>query len=211
MAINADLNLVFPIRVDVREKQDPDFPNDPKKRIVEVVPLVWVYHTPISMDVFEANYRIIAQAKQEIYGQPDGYTYDSGPRIARLALLDVAKRDSIAFDTPNTGPTLLAEIVHSTMVMAPGPTGYDLVPLEQAVASQAIDIEEMKEAESAIVFFTLGYAMARKARRNDFAESIASIFRGSMTSLPATEFVVSLKTSIAPATSGASALSQVPS
>ncbi|MGU2415222.1 hypothetical protein [Burkholderia cenocepacia] len=180
---------------------------------------VWAYHTPISRQVFEANYRVLAATKASLMSRGGIYMMDSGPRIAALTLLDEGMREAEArgrFDAKGqvvdeATPALMAEIRRLTMVLVPGPGGWDLLPIESAVANGKIDAEDQAETESAIVFFTCICALASKAERKKQASSTASLLKGSITSLSPMEFADSLPNSTKAAPSAQLAVSSVPS
>ncbi|WP_369065309.1 hypothetical protein [Burkholderia gladioli] len=202
MQINEAMNLVVPIVSD-----------DSGVR-------VWGYHTPISRQVFEANYRVLAATKASMMSKGAMYMMDSGPRIAGLTLLDEGMREAEARGryakdgktvVDEATPALMAEIRRLTMVLVPGPAGWDLLPIESAVAAGKIDEEDQAEAESGIVFFTCICALASKADRKNQASGTASLLKGSITSLSPTEFAASLPKSIPDETSARKAASSVPS
>lgn len=195
MYVTSDLKLALPVRIGETEKPDPE---NTEKTVRESVPLVWAYHTPISMEFFEANYRVIAATKQAIFGKTLGYAYESGPRIARLTLLDAAKADALEWGLEqSTGPAILGELKRLTNILAPNEknAGFDPLPIDIAVGRKVIDAEEWAEAESAIVFFTCAYAMARRQGRELVANACASVLRAQTTSLGPTEFIASLNQS----------------
>ncbi len=199
--INEAMNLVVPVVTDENGVR------------------VWGYHTPISRSVFEANYRVLAATKASLMSKGSVYMMDSGPRIAALTLLDEGAREAESrgrFDAKGNvideaTPALLAEIRRLTMVLVPGPAGWDLLPIEGAVSAGKIDDEDQAEVESAIVFFTCICALASKAERKKHAGSTASLLKGSITSLSPTEFSASLPTSTPGAPSAQKAVSSVPS
>ncbi|MDR8915795.1 hypothetical protein [Burkholderia multivorans] len=180
---------------------------------------VWAYHTPISRQVFEANYRVLAATKAALMSKGGIYMMDSGPRIAALTLLDEGRREAEARGSVDREgravdemtPALMAEIRRLTMVLVPGPGGWDLLPIESAVAAGKIDSEDQAETESAIVFFTCICALASKAERKKQASSTASLLKGSITSLSPMEFADSLPNSTKAAPSAQQAVSSVPS
>ncbi|KGC03236.1 hypothetical protein DM81_3476 [Burkholderia multivorans] len=180
---------------------------------------VWAYHTPISRQVFEANYRVLAATKAALMSKGSLYMMDSGPRIAALTLRDEGLREAEArgrFDAKGqvvdeATPALLAEVRRLTMVLVPTANGWDLLPIESAVAAGKIDEEDQAETESAIVFFTCICALASKAERKVHAHSTASLLKGSITSLSPLEFSASLPTSTKGATSAQVVASSVPS
>lgn len=184
MTITPSLSLAFPIRVSESGE-----------------PLVWAYHTPISQEVFVASYRIIAATKAALFSKGIAYAADAGPRIASLALIDASKADSAEWGTENAAPALLAEIRRLTFALVPGKDGFEQLPVDVALARKEIEPEDWAEGESAIVFFTVGYLMALRAKREPIGKALALVLGGSMTSSTLTEFAASLKTSTAPETS----------
>jgi hypothetical protein len=182
MYINDSLHLVVPVRSDDKG------------------PLIHAYHNPISRDVFEANYRILAATKAQLASKGIIYQMDSGPRIAAMVLRDEGIKDSAdRADLDEQGKprdgnanALLAEIKRLTTILAPGPSGWETLPVDTAVAQGIIDSEEWGEALSALVFFTCHYALARKVERQRMADATSSILQASITSLTLSEFAASL-------------------
>ncbi len=207
MQINNALNLVFPIRSAEQERPDP---KDPQATITVSVPLAYAYHLPIDAAVFEANYRIIAETKAELFGKGVAYM-SSATQIARLTLLDVARAYDAEWGREGSGKALLAEIKHRTTILAAGANGFEYVDADLAIQKGIIDAEDWAEAESALVFFTCGYAMAKRKHRESFATASARGLAGSITSLSPTEFVASLPTSTPESSSTVPAASSVPS
>jgi hypothetical protein len=196
MPINAALNLAIPIRW-----------SDKRDDKGNAVPLVWAYHTPISREIFEANYRVIAATQVELSGKGR-----IGLRIASLALKDAARLDALEYGLDeNAPPALLGELKRLTTVLAPSAAGYDRVPVDAAIANNVIDAEDWLEAESSLVFFTCAYAVAPRSIRDGVGKALASVLKGSTTSLLPTEFAASLPTSTPAETSEAIPPSSVPS
>ncbi len=165
MIINSSLNLVFPIRSQNN------------------TPLIWAYHTPISTEVFQANYRIIAATKAAIFGKGIAYAADAGPRIASLTLRDAGRADAAEWGIEDSAPALLAEIKRLTHVLAPGKDGFDVLPIDPAIARKVIDEEEADEAISAVVFFTSAFSMATRSNREAVGRASALVLAGSTTPL----------------------------
>ena len=207
MKIDAALNLVFPIRSQDVEQTDPAHPGRP---ILKRIPLIWAYHTPISTEIFQANYRIIAATKAAIYGKGTSYAADVGPRIASLLLRDFGQTDAAEWNVEDHAPALLADLKRLTYVLAPGKDGFEQLPIDVALARGTIDAEEWGEAESSLVFFCASSSMASRSQRQAFAEAVASVLMGSTTSLGALEWALSLPQSI-PAAAGNPAPSSPPS
>lgn len=184
MKINSDLNIVVPIRTD--EKGNV---------------LIHGYHTPISRAVFEANYRILAATKSALASKGIHYQMDAGPRIAGLVLKDEAAKDARevgnvdAEGKPDiTGAlALLADIKRLTMILIPTVEGWVYKPVDVAIANDFIDDEEWREVESAIVFFTAHYSLAKMSERAAMGRATASVLNAQSTSLSVTEFASSLQ------------------
>ncbi len=161
---------------------------------------IYAYHVPISREVFESNYRLLAGVKSELAGKGAHYLMSAGPRIASLALMDEAKKESSSngnFDEAgnpdcSSAKAFLMEIKRLTTVLIPGPSGWDMLPIDAAISSGKIDAEEWQEVESNIVFFTCHYSLARRSEREITANATASLLMGACTSLPPSEFVASL-------------------
>lgn len=196
--IDADLNLVIPIRCKYEVEPDPKL--EGKFRTM-AIPLVWAYHRPLGEDVFEANYRAFAFAKQEIWGKGLDYAAETGPRVARLTLLDATKADAAQRGTPDAGPTLLAEIRNATTILVPGDDGFKMDPVDIAIRNTFISAQEWKEAESNLVFFTLAFALASYEGKTRLANWIAGRLIGSITSLSLMDWAASWKPSTSDATS----------
>lgn len=203
MQINDELKIVVPIR------------SDAKGNII-----IYGYHTPISRAVFEANYQILASTKAEISKRGNYYRLNNGPTVAALVLRDEAKKYSIENGTfnPETGEgndaaavALIAELKRSTIVIAPTENGYEQLPIIAAINKGIIDAEEWQEAESALVFFTCLYSLARKVDKPDMLKAVADILKGLSTSLPPMGLIDSLvKLTKAEATEEKAELSENP-
>ncbi|MDE3023901.1 MAG: hypothetical protein KGI54_18950 [Pseudomonadota bacterium] len=183
MRINENLNLVLP----VREDEDGN-------------PLVYAFHTPITREIFEASFRIIAATKASLFGKGFVFAADTGPRIAALTLKDEGRRDAESRGEvdeqghPRDGGAhaLLAEIKRLTLILAPSSHGWDMLPVDTAIHSEYMDEDEWREVESALVFFTCPYALATKTVKENLASVIASVLRGLITSSPVSEYAASL-------------------
>lgn len=176
------------------------------------------YHTPISREVFETNYRVLAATKAQLSSKGVFYQMDAGPRIASLTLKDEGIKDAEEHGSVDDKgnpldvltPALLAEIQRLTVVLCPSDKGFDLLPVVSAIQSGHIDAEDWQEAESAIVFFTSLYWLGAKANRVKIAEAMAGLLMGSITSSAPMEFANSLARSTQDKNSPAAA-SAVPS
>src|ERR1700751_5403859 len=105
IAINKKLNLVLPVDTDNGR--------------------IWVHSVPISKEIFESNYLLMTKTIAYLYSNGVGPAF--GPRVARLALKDVAKDMD---DETDISINLLNEIYRITNVLMPSPTGqWQTIPL----------------------------------------------------------------------------------
>jgi hypothetical protein len=180
LIINNELNLVLPIRYDDKGE-----------------PIIYAYHSPISTEVFTANYRILVAANAAIWQRGSNYAAACAS-TANLALLDAATADAQERGIESQGPALLAQIKRLTYVLAPGANGYEQLPIDIAITRNIIDAADYNEVESSIVFFFLGYALLPRAARKVRCGRIASALNGSTTSLLPSEWIQSLPVSTPP-------------
>jgi len=212
MKINEKRNLALPIVTENVTKKIEG------KDVTESVVRVWAFHSPVSREVFEANYRILAATKSALASKGSHYLMTSGPRIAALTLKDEGRKDAAergSFDKDGNivdeeTPALLSEIKRLTMILCAGANGWDMLPVDTAISAGKIDSEDWEEALSSIVFFICHYAMARKADRETTARATASLLGASITSSSITEYLASLQTST-PAEPTRTAQSSIPS
>lgn len=152
------------------------------------------YHTPISREIYEVHYAALNATRASLARKGIHYQMGSGPRIANLVLKDEGKRDADERGSEDVTPALLGEIHRLTNILAPGNGGYELLPVDTAISRGLLDDEDWGELEAQIVFFTCHVTTAKKMDRKEFAMSIASTLRGSITSLPPMEYAASLQT-----------------
>lgn len=212
MRVDEQRRLVLPVATDFVTKSV-----DGKETAEEVVRL-WAYHTPISREVFEQHFRVLAATKSALAGKGMHYLTQSGPRISALLLKDEGRKDAIARGLVDDNGAardeetiaLLGELKRLTMVLCPGANGWDMLPVDTAISSGKMDVEDWEEVLAGIVFFTCNYAMARKANREATAKAYASFLDASITSSSPTEFVASLP-NLTQAAPTKPALSSIPS
>lgn len=185
MQINSDLHLVLPLRIGEDGK-----------------PHAFAYHTPISTQVFEANYRALAATKAALFAKGPRYAFEVGAQVAALHLRDEGRRDAeerLDFDEhgkPRDGgvEALLTDLRRLTMVAVAGHKGWEEVPMPVAMQRGAIDTDDARELEHALVFFTCVYYLTPRGHRAATASVVASAAKGSITSLSPTDWIASLAT-----------------
>ncbi|MEJ0017536.1 MAG: hypothetical protein WDN25_13415 [Acetobacteraceae bacterium] len=191
MKISETLNLVVPI-------DQPDGTT------------IYVHSTPLSREVFETYYLVIAKTFSAIYGE--GLSDIAGPRIAAMLLRDVAVRSGL-WEGPNGAERgLMAEIRRLSNVVMPGPNGWQTIPYQDAVDRKMIDSQDVGEVENALVFFTVASAMHRRPTLAEMLPGAVKLWGAQTSSSSCMAFAGSLSTSSGTASSGANQVaSSVPS
>lgn len=177
MKIDDKLNLVLPLRADGETVES------------------YVYHTPISKEVFERNYKPLAAVKSELAGKNIQYQMSTGPQIAALALKDEYRNNAVASgkvdDDGNPDESemraFFSELARLSMILVPTTAGWENMPVDAAIRGGHVDEDEWSEVESAIVFFTSHFWLTKKASRKKMADASASLLSGFVTSLPISE------------------------
>ncbi len=198
MKINDNLDIILDIRSDEEGK-----------------PTLRLFHTPITRDVFELNYRLLSSVFSELWGQGSFHAMSAGPRIASMVLKDIAKRQSDLSpeeydDQNNPAVSFLNELKRLTMILAPGPSGWEKIPIQSAISKGIIDPEEWQEAESSLVFFTSAFHLARRSERESRTRILLGLLKGQSASSDSTEQTASLPTSTETGTSAKRVTSSVP-
>jgi len=189
MRIDRNLNLVIPL-----EREDGP---------------IYIHSTPISREVFERYYLVIAKTFASIH--QEGLTVIAGPRVSYLMLRDIAQKSG-SWDGPGgVQAGLINEMRRLTNVVMPGERGWHVVPFQNAIDREMLDDEEVAEAEGAIVFFTCVVAMHRKAVAMAMVDGLNDLWGTRTTSSNSTEFAGSLPTSTATETSAEAGVALVPS
>lgn len=193
MRIDEKLNLVIPLSSDDKGAS------------------VHVYHTPISREVYEQHYRVMAATQAYIASKGIRFQFGIGPRIATLTLKEeglreAAQRGEVDKDgkpIDKATDALLLEIRRLTTILAPGSNGYETLPIDTAIQRGVLDEDDWRETESILVFFTFQYALEQKSKRRDMAQAIASVTKAVITSSTPMEFLNSLLTSMKVASTAA--------
>ena len=196
MKIDKNLNMIIPLERDDGSK-------------------VYVHSMPISRDVFDRNYVIIAKTFAAIYGEGLGPL--SGPRICALMMRDIAQRSAgdneelRAFALRDVEQSLFAEIRRLTNVALPTPNGWEQLPLQHVIDHKLLDEDDIAEVENAICFFTVQWRMQKQRDRVAALEVPMRLWGGQLSASSLTEWIVSLTTSNAIAPSEMKAALSVPS
>lgn len=179
----------------------------------------YAYHTPISREVFEANYRLLAATKAALSSKGVHFLMGTGPQIAALTFRDEARREAVergevdgkGNPLDNVSEAFSNELKRLTTLVLPSAQGWDKVPVDVAIQRGQLDSEEWAEVESALTFFTCLYALSTRAKRAETVTAAATMLEGSSTSLSCTEWAASLPTLTSDAPSAPKAVSSVPS
>lgn len=193
--INADLRLVVPVRHDADGN-----------------PTLYAYHTPISREIYEASFRLLRDTKVALLGTSARAAF-AARGDASLYLRDAG--EALARERGEDGDAgataLLSDLKRLTVILSPTPSGWDLLPVDTAISSKAVDADDWADAENSIVFFTAWMAGTPKREKAQAAMLGASLAGGLTTSSEPTAWRASLPTSTQAGTSEGAAASSVPS
>ena len=183
MRINERCNLVIPLYRDGDE------------------PYAWVHSTPLSNEAFRANYVLLSKTFTAIHSEGLGAV--SGPRIAAMALQDIAQRmanDGQSGD--DVAAPFLNEMRRLTNIIVAQQTGWDTVPMEEALRRKLLDPDDVDVVEGGLTFFMLGWQLYPRNARQQMMDGAASVWGARMQSLSCTAFAASLRTSTETVSSG---------
>lgn len=156
------------------------------------------YHVPLSRDLYDVYYDVIASAAGKLFAKGGYYQVVAAPRIAARVLRDEGDRpDPDTGEARKRGTALLQELQRLTTILVHDDTGWHEMPVAAALARKAIDAEDWDDCEAEIVFFTCHYWMSSRTRRSAVVDAVASAVGASATSLTPTAYCASLTTSTA--------------
>ena len=199
MEIAKDLRLVIPVDTEHGES--------------------FVHAQAVGRETFDRYFVVISQAFSNVY--TDGVSRLTGPRVAaRYIRMAAEARGPGVLDDINAG--LFGEIIRLANVALRGkdgpvgpadengvvpmaPAGWQMVPLADAFRDGLLDEDTKDEVENALAFFTLISCVHKRKDRAAILEYPIQLWGGRLTSSSYTEFVASLPTSTATASSGARA------
>ena len=198
MQISKDLRLVLPIDTEHGES--------------------FIHAQAVGKETFDRYFVIISQAFSNVY--LDGVSRLGGPRVAARYIRQAAEArgGQKGLDDINAG--LFSEMIRLANVSLRGkdvpagpadengvvpmaPSGWEMVPLDEAFKKGWLDEDVKDEVENALAFFSLISCMHRKKEREAILKDPIDLWGGRLTSSGYTEFHASLPTSTATASSGA--------
>lgn len=193
MRINEKLNLVKPIYGD----SEDDI-------------IAWAHSMPISREVFDANYLLIAKTFAALHVQ--GLGDFAGPRVAANVLKDQAKQLARTEEAvASVLHPLLSEIHRLTNVLLPTEQGWETISYDQVLSRKLLSSDDVAEVESAIVFFIVICAMHTRLVARDYMAGAARLWGAQLTSLTVTGWRDSLPTLTVAATTANPIPSSLPS
>lgn len=197
MRISRDLSLVVPVTDGTVETEVDG------QKVVEDNIVAYVYAMPVSQEVFEVHYRVLAKTFNDIYS--GGLSITAGPRVAALLLKDIAVSMGRWEGPGGVEQGLMQEIRRLASVVVPGPAGWDTVTFQEAVQKSILSTDDVSEVENALTFFTVASRMHLRAERATVLNGAANLWGAQISSLSFTEFLNSLQTSTRAASTGARA------
>lgn len=189
MKIDRKLNLVIPL-----EREDSTS--------------LWVHSTPIRKEVFETYYLVLAKTFSNL--SRAGLDPRSGPSVAALMLKEVAATTLRngdgnwleGDDGINGKAGLLAEIVRLSNCLVGTSSGWQTLPLQEALDKNLVTEDEKAEVMNLLAFFTVSSLIAPKKDRAILINGMAAIYRLEVTSSVFSEWASSFKTRMLAANTG---------
>lgn len=154
---------------------------------------VFVHVSPLSREVFESHWLVISKTFTSL--ATEGLSIVGGPRVAGLALKQVAVNMGVWDGPSGVERTLVAEIIRLSNVSLPSPAGWQTLPMANALADGMFSDAEKSEVIGIAVFFIVLSAMHRRDVLETTMVNMGGLWGTRTTSSNATEFTASLPTS----------------
>ena len=190
LSLNQKLNLVIPIYGPPVVATDSVSGKETTTDVISA----YVHSAPISREVFDKFYLVIAKTFSAIYGE--GLGYMAGPRVAAKLLRTVAEATG---QLEEVQQGLIGEIRRLSNFIVPGQSS---IPLEDAARTKKISDEDLEEVDNAITFFTVASSMHRREELRMVMLGASRLWGARTTSSNCTEFAASLSTSTAAESTG---------
>jgi hypothetical protein len=183
--LNESLNLVLPL---FRATDDKD-------------PYAYIHSQPIGTSVFDAHFRLLIRTYEMMIG--DGVrAFLSALRYLKLSAQGMAEPP----EPPETlYMPLLNEIERLSFAVVASKTGWETIPLQQAVSQKLLEPGDEIEAMNSSVFFTAVWHVAPKNKRLGTLEYGMNLWGSHTSPSPLTEWIASLPTSTPAADSNVTA------
>lgn len=171
ITINKKLNLVLPVETESGK--------------------IWVHSVPISREVFESNYLLLTKTLASLYANGIGPAF--GPRIARLAIKDVAKEMN---EDEDISVNLINEIQRLTNFLMPSNNGagWQTIPFHEVVNKKLVDEVLIAEVENAVIYFIVASAVHLKSELQMAMQGLKTNWKAQIISSNVTEYGNSLTT-----------------
>lgn len=150
----------------------------------------YVHVTPLHREVFEQYFMVLGQTFNSIYSEGVGLL--SAPRIAKLMLKRCAIAAGLWEGEGGVEKGLLAEIQRCASMISLGPTGWDQIPLYEAVKRGLLDEDDVAEVEGQATFFIVASAMHKRSDLPNILAFAGRYWDAQTSSLSSMEFAKSL-------------------
>lgn len=150
----------------------------------------FIHSAPLSHEVFEKYFDVIAAAYSEITG--GDYTNAAGAKIAYLALKRAAQKRNMWDGAEGVANGFMNELTRVTNFIESGEQGYTALPLFHAMQQGKLD-DEKEDLINALVFFNLVSMMERKGGAEILVTSLAVFYGGLATEQDVTAYMAGMK------------------
>lgn len=200
LKINQHLNLVLPLEVDGTPEAEVPVQENGQTVLKKVRQPFYVHSSPLPREVFERYWLVFSQTFAKIYNE--GLHMTAGPRIAAMAMRDIARGHGMLDGPEGVEHGVLDEMRRTSYVMMPTQKGWEQVMLQDAVAANLISADDYSEVENILAFFIVISAMHRSQERGPILEGAARLWGAQIISSNCSAFAASLPKLIVTANSG---------
>jgi hypothetical protein len=162
---------------------------------------VFVHSMPMPSEIFSLYFERAGQTMNALYSGGLGLF---APRYAYDMLRKISLKHKDWEGPSGIEIGFMAEIRRLTSAIFMGANGWDTVPLENALKNDLLDVDEIKEIYGALVFFTFALHSHLKSDQ-PLWENALDMWNARISLLNSTDFMRSLPTSTAAASTGATA------
>lgn len=154
-----------------------------------------VHAIPLREEVFDIYFLILSQTWADMTALGGEWMIRMGPRNASRMLKRRATTEGVWEGLEGVERGFLAEIRRTSSAIVGTPSGWESVPLQEALDRKYFTASDVSEVENALTFFTLGSACESPTKADSMMSAVFGLFGAQLTSLNCTAFQASLPTS----------------
>lgn len=165
--------------------------------------VIWLHAAPISREVFQQHWLVLSKTFMGMVA----HELTGLPQLCGNMLRQMAESLNVWDGPAGVSMTLLPEIRRLANVVVPGGTngasGWQPMPLDEAVRRKMVDPEDADQIEGVLIFFSAAWRLLPRKDRATRTAGAVSVLDASIRSQPLSDFVASLPTLTETASTGA--------